>query len=73
MATSSRRGLLGTTICQELVKLYLPSRDADPVTFCWPYGATVVTVSGRSGLKVETYSIEEAHELFNSLIEAGAY
>jgi hypothetical protein len=59
------------TIQQERVTL----RCADNfVTFDWPTGADVVTVSGTvKPAEPVAYSIEEAHELFLWLMDHGAY
>jgi hypothetical protein len=63
---------MNATIAQELVKL----RCADNlVSFSWPLGAEVVTISATEGKHQEptAYSPEEASELFHWLLRHGAY
>jgi hypothetical protein len=43
------------------------------VTFNWPIGASQVTVSQSMRDRVDCLSIEEAHCLFDGLLDAGAY
>lgn len=60
------------TIVQELVKL----RCADNlVSFHWPAGADVVTISATESKHQgpTAYSPEEAHDLFHWLLDHGAY
>lgn len=48
---------------------------ADPirsrVTFHWPQGSDLVTVSNDH--QQISYSVEEAHELFEQMLDSGAY
>lgn len=60
-----------TTIQQTTVKLRCLDNE---VTFHWPLGSSSVVVTGSlSHTEPTTYSIEEAHELFWALLDAGAY
>jgi hypothetical protein len=44
------------------------------VTFDWPFGADEVTITGTlSHTTPTTYSVQEAHDLFWALLDAGAY
>jgi len=64
---------MGTvTIVQELVKLHC---GYNMVSFLWPLGSDEVTVSASEGIHQEptVYSVQEGHDLFCALMDAGAY
>lgn len=43
------------------------------VKFYWPKGSDLVEITSTSGLNNGFYSVEEASELFNKLLDMGAY
>jgi hypothetical protein len=59
---------MAVTIGQEQVFLVSPCRNGR-VEWHWPVGAEVVTVT--SDTRTEVFSIEEAHDLFDTFLSAG--
>ncbi len=58
------------TIQQTVVLL----RYGDEVMkFYWPKGSDLVEIKSTSGLNNGLYSVEEASELFDKLLDMGAY
>ena len=57
------------TLQQERVVLHYGNNR---VTFVWPFGTDVVTVSQSQRPVIHHFSVEEGHELFQSLLDAGA-
>ena len=59
--------VMAITMVQDTVRLIGP---CGTVTFLWPKASKIVTVSHR-GESDRLTSIEEAHELFDSLFDQG--